>query len=69
MIIDEIGWRKPLIVARGAGSQYWELINTARAEHLRVSDEKLKSDPEYKSVEILPAEKAWESLNPKTGLW
>ena len=31
LIIDEIGWRKPLIIARASGSDYWEAINTARA--------------------------------------
>jgi hypothetical protein len=69
LIIDEIGWRKPLIIARGAGSRTWEVINTSRAEHTRVSDEKLKSDPELKSVEVVAAEKAWTTLNPTTRIW
>jgi hypothetical protein len=38
LIIDEIGWRKPFILARASGSQYWDRINTDRAEHIRISD-------------------------------
>jgi len=38
LIIDEIGWREPLIFARALGSQYWDVINTARAQHIRVSE-------------------------------
>jgi len=69
LIIDEIGWRKPLIVARGSGSQYWEVINTARAEHTRESDEKLKSDPVYNSIQTIAADKAWDKLSSTTRIW
>jgi hypothetical protein len=69
MIVDEIGWREPLIVARSSGSQYWEVINTARAEHTRVSDETLKSDATYKAVEINTADKAWAELKPDSRIW
>ena len=69
MIVDEIGWHEPLIVARSSGSQYWEVINTARAEHTRVSDETLKSDAAYKAVEINSADKAWAELKPDTRIW
>jgi hypothetical protein len=34
LIIDEIGWREPLIFARAFGSQYWDVINTAHAQHI-----------------------------------
>ena len=69
MIVDEIGWRNPVIIARGSGSQYWEVINTAHAEHTRVSDEKRKSDQEYSSIEVKPTAEAWKTLNPDTGVW
>ena len=69
MIVDEIGWREPLIVARGSGSQYWEVINTSRAEHTRVSDDSLKSDAAYKAVEINTADKAWAELKPDSRIW
>jgi hypothetical protein len=68
-IIDQIGWRKPLIVARGNGSRYWEVINTARAEHTRISDESLKSDVVYQSIPIVAADKAWASLKSDTRIW
>ena len=68
-IVDEIGWRKPLIIARGNGSEYWEVINTARATHTRIRDDSLKADSTYQSIEVLPAEKAWEMLKPDSGVW
>ena len=69
LIIDEIGWRNPLIVARATGSNYWDVINTARAEHTRVSDETLRSDRTYRSIQIVAAEKAWNNLNRWKRIW
>jgi len=69
LIVDEIGWRKPIIIARGSGSRSWEVINTAHAEHTRVSDEKRKSDQEYGSIEVKQTQEAWKALNPDTGIW
>ena len=69
MIVDEIGWRNPLIIARGSGSQYWEVINTARAEHTRVNNETLTSNQEYRSIDVMPTAKAWDQLNPNTRVW
>lgn len=69
MIIDEIGWREPLIVARGSGSEYWDVINTARAEHIRVNDVRRKSDQAYQSIQIKAAEMAWKDLNRRKRLW
>jgi hypothetical protein len=69
LIIDEIGWRKPLIIARATGSKYWDVINTARAEHTRISDQTLQSDPVYQSIEVVAAEKAWNNLNRRKRIW
>lgn len=69
LIIDEIGWRKPIIVARAAGSEYWDVINTARAQHTRVSDFERKSDPVYQSIQITSAEIAWTELRLNKRLW
>jgi hypothetical protein len=68
-IIDEIGWQKPIIVARGSGSYYWEVINTDHAEHTRVSDEKRKTDQAYQSINVMSAEQAWAQLNPDGKVW
>src|SRR6202171_6565642 len=62
LIIDEIGWRKPIIVARASGSEYWDVINTVRAQHIRVSDAERQSDPVYQSIQITQAETAWMEL-------
>jgi hypothetical protein len=69
LIIDEIGWREPFILARASGSQYWYVINTAHAQRARVSDGQRKSDPIYQSIRIRPAETAWTSLNGHKRLW
>jgi hypothetical protein len=69
LIVDEIGWQAPVIVARGTGSEYWEAIDTAHAQHVRISDDTRKSEPRYQSIEIKAADKAWESLNGQKRLW
>ena len=69
LIIDEIGWREPLIFARAFGSQYWDVINTARAQHIRVSDLQRKSDAISQSIQIRSAEIAWKELNRHKRLW
>jgi hypothetical protein len=69
LIVDEIGWRKPIIVARGTGSEYWDVINTARAEHTTVSDLERKSDPVYQSIEITHVDIAWRELRANKRLW
>ena len=69
LIIDEIGWREPLIIARGSGSKYWDVINTARAERVRVNDVQRNSDPAYQSIPIRAAETAWKDLNRHKRLW
>jgi hypothetical protein len=69
LIIDEIGWRKPLIVARATGSKYWDVINTARAEHTRISDQALQSDSMYQSIQVVAAGIAWNNLNRRKRIW
>jgi len=69
LIIDEIGWREPFIAARASGSEYWDLIDTAHARHIRVSDLELKSNPIYQSIQIKSAEIAWKDLNRYKRLW
>ena len=68
-IIDEIGWREPIILFRASGSEYWDVVNTARAEHSRMSDAQRKSDPLYQSIQIEPAETAWNHLDRHKRLW
>ena len=68
-IIDEIGWRRPFILFRDSGSQYWDLIDTAHAQHTRISDAERKSDPVLNSIQIEPAEAAWNRLQPHKRLW
>jgi hypothetical protein len=69
IIIDEIGWREPFIIARASGSDYWEAMNTARAQRLSISDHERKSNPTYQSIQTEPAETAWAKLNRRKRLW
>jgi hypothetical protein len=69
LIIDEIGWHKPFIVARASGSEYWDAINTERAQHTRISDLQRRSDPNYRSIGIEPVAIAWNRLLRKKRLW
>lgn len=69
IIIDEIGWREPFILARASGSDYWEAMNTARAQRLSISDRQRKSDPNYNSIQTEAAETAWAKLSRRKRLW
>jgi hypothetical protein len=69
LIIDEIGWRKPFILARASGSQYWDRINTDRAEHIRISDVQRRSDPNLRSIPIESADIAWNHLKRYKRMW
>ena len=69
LIIDEIGWRKPFIMARASGSDYWEAINTARAQRISVSEQQRKSDSAYQSIPIVPVEEAWMKLDRRKRVW
>ena len=69
LIIDEVGWRKPFIIARASGSQYWDIINTTRAQHIRVSNLQRESDPAYQAIQTEAAEMAWKNLDRHKRLW
>jgi len=69
IIIDEIGWRKPFIIARAAGSQYWDRIDTDHAEHIRISDSQRRSNPKYRTIPIEHTDVAWNHLKPHKRLW
>jgi hypothetical protein len=69
LMIDEIGWRKPFILARASGSQYWDRINTDRAEHIRISDAQRMSDSDLRSIPIETAEIAWNHLKRHKRIW
>ena len=69
LIIDEVGWRKPFILARASGSEYWDRINTDRAERIRISDAERRSDPRYRSIPIESAAIAWSHLERHKRIW
>jgi len=69
IMIDEIGWREPFIIARAAGSDNWEAMDTAHARRVSISDHQRKSDINYQSIETESAEAAWAKLNRRKQLW
>ena len=69
IIIDEIGWDKPFIIARASGSQYWDRIDTDHAEHIRISDSQRMSHPKYRTIPIETADIAWNHLKPHKRVW
>ena len=69
IIVDEIGWRKPFIIARASGSQYWDRIDTDHAEHIRISDSQRRSNPNYRTIPVENADMAWNHLKPHKRLW
>ena len=69
IIIDQIGLRKPFIIARASGSQYWDRIDTDRAEHIRISDSELRSNPKYRTIAIENVDMAWNRLKPHKRIW
>jgi len=69
LVIDEVGWRKPFILARASGSEYWDRIDTDRAEHIRISDAERRSDPRYQSIPIESAAIAWSHLERRKRIW
>jgi hypothetical protein len=69
IIIDEIGWREPFIIARASGSDNWEAINTEHAQRISISDRERKSDPAYRPIQTEAVESAWRKLNRHKRLW
>jgi hypothetical protein len=69
IIVDEIGWRKPFIIARASGSQYWDRIDTDHAEHIRISDSQRRSNPNYRTISIENADIAWNHLKAHKPVW
>lgn len=69
MIIDEIGWQRPFIIARASGDAYWIVIDTDHAERKRISDTELKSDARFQKITTEPVNLAWDQLDPKNRLW
>jgi hypothetical protein len=69
LIIDEIGWGEPVILARASGSNYWDAIDTAHAQHIRIRDEQRRTDSPYQAIKIEKADAAWARLGGRGRLW
>jgi hypothetical protein len=69
LIIDEIGWGNPVILARASESSYWDAIDTAHAQHIRISDKQRRHDSPYQAVTIQKVDAAWAGLADRGRLW
>ena len=69
VIIDEIGWREPFIIARASGSDNWEAINTVHAQRISITDRQRRSDLAYRSIQTEAVETAWTKLKRHDRLW
>ena len=69
LIIDEIGWHEPVILARASGSSYWDAIDTSHAQHIRIRDEERGRNSSYQAITIEKVEQAWASLEGRSRLW
>jgi hypothetical protein len=69
LIIDEIGWGEPVILARASGSSYWDAIDTAHAQHIRISDEQRRTGSPYQAIKIEKVDAAWGQLESHGRLW
>ena len=69
LIIGEIGWHKPYIIARAPDADEWNMIDTEHARHAWIKDTERKATPEFQSIPVQPVEKAWEQLSSNNPLW
>ena len=69
LIVDEIGWHRPFIIARASGSDSWQVVNTDHARRFAISDQQRKTDASYQSIPVESVEKAWPKLGRHKRLW
>jgi hypothetical protein len=68
-LVVEIGWRKPLILARADGSNGWDVIDTATRKETTISDQQRKTDPTYRDIPVCRARDAWNQLKRYRSVW
>src|SRR4051812_21675715 len=61
-VIDEIGWRKPYIIARPEGDRRWQLFDTSKRTSRYISDEERRSDSLLRDIQPMSANDAWNRL-------
>jgi len=59
-VIDEIAWRKPLIIVRYGDK--WEVFDTRTRKQVSISDSDRKTDPQFRDIPSFAPKKAWEHL-------
>jgi hypothetical protein len=59
-VIDEVGWKKPLIIARYGDK--WDIFDTSTKQKVSISDSQRKSDPKFRDIPSFPPKEAWGKL-------
>jgi len=68
-VVAEIGWQKPLILARSGQHDSWHVIDTTIHKETKISDEKRRTDPTYHDITIYQARDAWNRLRRYRSFW
>ena|SRR5260370_42592985 len=68
--IDQIGWRKPLIIWHpGVFDAPWDVYDSSTGDHRQVTDAERLSDPRLREIAVMPAMAAWQKLDRRKQLW
>src|SRR5690242_10896149 len=57
-LIDEVGWRKPLVVVRHGDK--WDAFDTTTNNQISFSDSDRKTDLRFRDIPSFTPEKAWK---------
>jgi hypothetical protein len=67
--VEQLGWRKPLIISRGESSRSWDVIDTSTGKQFAISNEQRRADPAYRDIPTLDASEAWAQLKHWRRQW
>jgi hypothetical protein len=61
-LVDAVGWKEPIILARPVARKAWGVIDTTTRKEMQISDEQRMSDPVYREIPLYRAGDAWKRL-------
>jgi hypothetical protein len=59
-VIDEIGWRKPLIIVRYRDK--WDVYDTTTNKQISIADSERKQNPRFCDIPSFAPAQAWKRL-------
>ena len=71
LVITQIGWRKPYIVAADEHGLYeiFDTSNHGKWEPRFFSADQVRADPRVRDIQLISAEDAWKQLDPEGSQW